>query len=402
MRRQFAHGEAFDSVIPLGEDESGDFPGVFGRTGRMAALGVAAAMALGSVTVPSTTGTDHLSAAWAARVADATTHAAGDVLTLFASPVHAAANLFGSDNASVAPAPVGLPSIDVSHVASAMNRSRLVAQDWANQAEAAAAVARQAAADAAAAQQQAAAVAAAAAQQAAARAAAEQAIAQRAAAEQAIAQQAAEQAAAQEAAAQQAAVEQAAAEQAAAEQAAADQAAAEEAAAEQARAAQRNNGGGSNSDGGSAWGGRAAAVAAAVAAPALVAASPATLGTAGAAGQTTAAEDQFVDLVNIERARLGLPALQFDGSLLHAARSQANVIASTGSLSHQSLSPLLGPFRVAGENVGYGPSIGVVNDALVHSPGHYANMVNPSFRYMATAVVTTPDGRYWVSQVYGG
>jgi uncharacterized protein YkwD len=398
MRRQFAHGETFDSVIPLGEDESGDFPGVFGRTGRMAALGVAAAMALGSVTVPSTTGTDHLSAAWAARVADATTHAAGDVLTLFASPVHAAANLFRNDNASVAPAPVGLPSIDVSHVASAMNRSRLVAQDWANQADTAAAVARQAAADAAAAQQKAAAAAAAAAQQAAARAAAEQAIAQQAVA----AKQAAEQAAAQEAAAQQAAVEQAAADQAAAEQAAADQAAAEEAAAEQARAAQRNNGGGSNSDGGSAWGGRAAAAAAAVAAPALVAAAPATLGTAGAAGQTTAAEDQFVDLVNIERARLGLAALQFDGSLLHAARSQANVIASTGSLSHQSLSPLLGPFRVAGENVGYGPSIGVVNDALVHSPGHYANMVNPSFRYMATAVATTPDGRYWVSQVYGG
>lgn len=378
MRRHVSYGDAFESVIPLGDGTSGEFPGAMGRTGRMAALGLAAAMAFSSVSVASGAGVDHTSATLAARMADTTSHAANDVLTLFASPVHAAAQLFSSGGAK-AVAPAGLPQLDVNDIASSMNRARLVAGDWARQAEAQAEVARKATTDAAAA---------AAAKQAA------EAAAQAAAAAAAEAQR--------QAAVQAAAEQQAAAERAAAEQAAAEQAAAEQAARDARAASQRNADGGSQQAPESTSGARVAAVAAAVAAPVAVAAAPATLGSASAAGLTTAAEDQFVDLVNVERAKVGLAPLQFDGSLLQAARAQVNVIASNGALSHQSLSPLLGTFRIAGENVGFGPGIGVVNDALVHSPSHYANMVNPAFTHVATAVVMTPDGRCWISEVFGG
>jgi uncharacterized protein YkwD len=357
-----------------------------GRTGRVAALGLAAAMAFSSVSVTSRGGIDHTSATIATRMADATSHAANDVLTLFASPVHAAAQLVAGNRTVKLQPPATIPQLDVNHLASSMNRARLVAEDWARQADAQTAVLRKAAADAAAAAQQAVA---AAAQQAAAAAAAQR--------------QAAEQAAAQQAAVERAAAEQAAAQQAAAEQAAAEQAAAERAAAREARAARQRNadsGGSQQSPESTAGAGRVAAAAAAVAAPVAVAAAPASL--AAAAGQTTATEDQFVDLLNLERAKVGLPGLQFDGSLLQAARGQASAIASAGALSHQSLSPLLGTWRIAGENVGYGPSVGVVNDALVRSASHYANMVNPAFTHVATAVVMTPDGRCWISEVFGG
>ena len=52
--------------------------------------------------------------------------------------------------------------------------------------------------------------------------------------------------------------------------------------------------------------------------------------------------------------------------------------------------------------MGFGPSVGTINTALVNSPGHYANMVNPSFTHVGIGVVITPDGRVWVSQVFGG
>lgn len=116
----------------------------------------------------------------------------------------------------------------------------------------------------------------------------------------------------------------------------------------------------------------------------------------------SSAEAEFLSLLNEERAKVGLPALALDGGLQAAAAAQAANIASAGSLFHQDLVPLLGPWRTVGENVGFGPSVGSINTALVNSPGHYANMVNPDFTHVGIGVVVTSDGRVWVSQVFGG
>ena len=116
----------------------------------------------------------------------------------------------------------------------------------------------------------------------------------------------------------------------------------------------------------------------------------------------SSAEAEFLALLNAERAKVGLPALALDGGLQAAAAAQAGNIASAGSLFHQDLVPLLGPWRTVGENVGFGPTVSSINTALVNSPGHYANMVNPDFTHVGIGVVVTADGRVWVSQVFGG
>ena len=113
-------------------------------------------------------------------------------------------------------------------------------------------------------------------------------------------------------------------------------------------------------------------------------------------------EAEFLSLLNAERATVGLPALALDAGLQAAAAAQAGNIAAAGSLFHQDLVPLLGPWRTVGENVGFGPSVSSINTALVNSPGHYANMVNPDFTHVGIGVVVTADGRVWVSQVFGG
>jgi uncharacterized protein YkwD len=122
----------------------------------------------------------------------------------------------------------------------------------------------------------------------------------------------------------------------------------------------------------------------------------------GGAVATSDQEAQFLGLLDAERAKVGLPGLTVDAGLLAAARAQAANIAAAGGLFHQDLQPLLDPWQTVGENVGFGPTVGAINTALVNSPGHYANMVNPNFTHVGIGVVVTADGRVWVSQVFGG
>lgn len=112
---------------------------------------------------------------------------------------------------------------------------------------------------------------------------------------------------------------------------------------------------------------------------------------------------QFFDLINEERASVGLRALSVDATLSNAALAQTGQIEARGSLFHQDLHPLLDlGFRTAGENVGVGPGVLVLHDAFVASPGHYANIVNPAFTRLGVGVLVDADGTIWVAMVFGG
>jgi uncharacterized protein YkwD len=195
-------------------------------------------------------------------------------------------------------------------------------------------------------------------------------------------------AAAAEAAARQEAAREAAAQETAAQEAAASEAAQDEAARQEASQ-------------------RSARQTTPAPAPAPVAAPPTTQAPAPApqtiaAASPSAAEGQFLALVNQVRAGAGLPALRLDGTAQAAARAQAQRMAASGSLGHQNLGALLGPFRTVGENVGYGPSVAVIHNALVASPGHFANMVNADFTAIGIGVVVDGNGTIWTSHVFGG
>ena len=115
------------------------------------------------------------------------------------------------------------------------------------------------------------------------------------------------------------------------------------------------------------------------------------------------AEKEIVRLVNQERQSRGLPALGVDERLLQAARKHSQRMAAAHAIEHQMageprLSLRLGEsalrFDVSGENVAIAPNAARAHTALMHSPGHRANILDAQFNSIGIGVVRTPEGIY--------
>lgn len=139
-------------------------------------------------------------------------------------------------------------------------------------------------------------------------------------------------------------------------------------------------------------------------APATTATPPAFEPAASPIPLNAAAANEFQSRTNSLRASLGLGALSRNAQLDAYAASWARELAAAGKLSH-STSPeaaIANGWNSAGENVGFGASVGSVQDALVSSAGHYANLARPSYSAIGVAVAVGVDGRLWVCEVFAG
>jgi len=115
------------------------------------------------------------------------------------------------------------------------------------------------------------------------------------------------------------------------------------------------------------------------------------------------AERQMFDLVNEERAAVGLTRLQWDDRLLPVARQHSEEMFKLKYFAHQS--PVSGsPFdrlkaagityTRAGENLAYAQSVSVAHRGLMQSQGHRENILRPEFTHIAIGVVSAgPYGR---------
>src|SRR5262249_23833726 len=120
-------------------------------------------------------------------------------------------------------------------------------------------------------------------------------------------------------------------------------------------------------------------------------------------------ERQLLKLVNQERKNAGLEALQWDAQLAEAAELHARLLASHGGLSHRfSGEPELAQ-RVAAtgarvnavaENVALADDAEEVPWALMNSPGHRANIMNPLYNAVGIGVVVFKN-RMYVTQDFG-
>jgi uncharacterized protein YkwD len=132
-------------------------------------------------------------------------------------------------------------------------------------------------------------------------------------------------------------------------------------------------------------------------------------------GALTAEEQALLDLTNADRARFGLPPVAFDPATLKVARLRAAAQIPNGPLSHtNSLGEvafvgLLGDagvqYSLAGENLARASAQdpGVVprlDEALMNSPTHRANILEPSFNLLAVGAATGPDGRLAFAQIF--
>lgn len=125
---------------------------------------------------------------------------------------------------------------------------------------------------------------------------------------------------------------------------------------------------------------RRTAVAAAVAVIATLLFVVPTAPDAGATPATQAEITQSHQLLNQLRASRGLPALRYSGGLSAKAQAWADHMAATGRFEHSTLTEgVPAGWRALAENIAYAASVPAVHNAWHHSPGHLANMVNPTF-----------------------
>lgn len=131
------------------------------------------------------------------------------------------------------------------------------------------------------------------------------------------------------------------------------------------------------------------------------AAPPTTFAPVSVAGSfDPAGEAQFLALTNQTRRGVGLGNLAWDGSLTTYARHHAQVMASEASLHHSHIADLLGSWWLVGENVGVGPDVVAIQNALINSPAHYENIVHPEFTHMGIGVFVDSTGRTWTCHVF--
>lgn len=114
-----------------------------------------------------------------------------------------------------------------------------------------------------------------------------------------------------------------------------------------------------------------------------------------------AAEAQIMADVNGLRAAAGLPAVGVLGSLAAGTEDWTQHMAATHTMAHDpapqaDLASI--PWTAFGENVGYGPTAALVSSALIASPSHHANMVDPRFTHAWVSVVDDGHGAVWVTQ----
>jgi len=101
--------------------------------------------------------------------------------------------------------------------------------------------------------------------------------------------------------------------------------------------------------------------------------------------------------INDVRAQNNQPQLLPDGELIAKAQAHAQEMAGQGQLFHSSLRDgVTGNPRKMGENVAYAGSVEQAFQALLSSPPHFANMVDPAFNRVGVGIVTGSDGRVWV------
>ena len=117
-------------------------------------------------------------------------------------------------------------------------------------------------------------------------------------------------------------------------------------------------------------------------------------------------EDEIVTLINKERTDRGMAPVRIDHLLTNAARQHTQLMIEKHELSHKlSEEPVLREriadtglaFSVAGENVAYDANARNAHIAFMHSPGHRANILNPTFSHVGIGVMHSGNV-IWVTE----
>lgn len=104
-------------------------------------------------------------------------------------------------------------------------------------------------------------------------------------------------------------------------------------------------------------------------------------------------EERFVSKINELRTSLGLVPLNVDAELTERSRIWSETMRQAGSISHDPNpgTAMSADWKTIGENVGVGGDVDALFEAFVRSPAHYANLINPEWRFVGVGVVMDGD-----------
>jgi uncharacterized protein YkwD len=132
-------------------------------------------------------------------------------------------------------------------------------------------------------------------------------------------------------------------------------------------------------------------------------------------GEDAAAESDLLQAANKSRELAGVPPLRMDESLREAAKAHARRMVESERLEHQLsgepslleriarvdplVSPRKGGLKIdrAGENIAYAPCAPDAHEALMRSPPHRENLLDPGFNVAGVAAFWS-KGRLYVVQ----
>lgn len=121
-------------------------------------------------------------------------------------------------------------------------------------------------------------------------------------------------------------------------------------------------------------------------------------------------ENEVIRLVNVQRAKNGLPALTANWELSRVARYKSQDMINKNYFSHQS--PTYGsPFNMmetfgikysaAGENIAMGQQTPAeVMTAWMNSPGHRNNILSPSYTQLGVGLAKNSSGKAYWTQMF--
>ncbi len=117
-------------------------------------------------------------------------------------------------------------------------------------------------------------------------------------------------------------------------------------------------------------------------------------------------EQQLLKLLNMERENAGVPDLRWDSKLAEAAQAHSLQLAEHAALSHQfagepQLDRRVGAtgarFNSVAENVALADTVELAHWALMNSPGHRANIMNPKYNAVGIGIEQR-NGNLYVTQ----
>lgn len=120
-------------------------------------------------------------------------------------------------------------------------------------------------------------------------------------------------------------------------------------------------------------------------------------------------EMKMLQLVNQERTKRGLKPLQWDPEILPVARAHSQDMFARGYFSHYTLEGK-DPFDrmkaggikyfSAGENLALGPTLSICHEGLMNSPGHKANILNPTYGRVGIGILDGGPYGLMISQEF--